>query len=443
MPSIPISRMVQFLKVDIWRVRLAERSAAQALPIKYLRILLAAVDGFGADRCLLRASSLTFFSLLSIVPVVAMAFGVAKGFYLERLLQEKLLNEFPGQEEILLKVFEFANSFLENTRGGLIAGVSVIVLFWTIIKLLGNIEEAFNDIWGVRKPRSLTRKATDYLSIMLTAPILLILSSSVTVFVTTQVTFIASRLELLGALRPLIAFALKAAPYTIMWVLFAFIYLFVPNTTTGVSSCIFAGVVAGTLYQAVQWFYVTFQVGVAQYNAIYGSFAALPLFLAWLQVSWLIVLAGAEIAHAHQAAESHEYRPDALAASPALRRLLSLRVTGLLCRHFSTGAAPLTPQAIREATGIPTLLLRQTLDTLAHAGIVSAVPRLDGREVGYQPAVDTTRLTLTYVIDALERSGVNTIPTAQTPELRALSERLAAFDALIESSPANTLLRDV
>ena len=228
-----------------------------------------------------------------------------------------------------------------------------------------------------------------------------------------------------------------------MWVLFAFIYVFIPNTRTRISSCIFAGVVAGTTYQAVQWFYVKFQVGVAQYNAIYGSFAALPLFLAWLQVSWLILLAGAEIAHAHQAAESHEYRPDALAASPALRRLLALRVAGLLCRHFATGSAPLTLHAIREATGIPVLLLRQILDALALAGIVSAVPRPDGQEIGYQPAVDTARLTLKSVTDALDRAGVNAIPTTQTAELRALAERLAAFDALVEASPANMLLRDI
>jgi membrane protein len=434
---------MQFATVDIWRIRLKGLPATRALPIKYARIFLAAFNAFAEHRCQLRASALTFFSLLSVVPVVAMAFGIAKGFALQKLLEQRLLGEFPGQEEVLLKVFEFANAFLENTKGGLIAGVGVIVLFWTIIKVLGNIEDSFNDIWGVVKARTLARKATDYLSIMLTAPVLLILSSSVTVFITTQVEFIAGKLELLGALRPLITFALKAAPYTIMWVLFAFVYVFIPNTKTHIPSCIFAGIVGGTIYQAVQWFYVKFQVGVAQYNAIYGSFAALPLFLVWLQLSWLIVLAGAEIAYAHQTADTHEFRPDALRASAAFRRLLSLRVAGLLCRRFASSPEPLTLPAILGATEMPEILLRTILDDLRDAGIVSVVASPVGREPGYQPALDTSLLTVKYVLDALEQQGVSDIPVARTPELEALSKSLSIFGALVETSPANKLLKDI
>lgn len=121
----------------------------------------------------MRASALTFFSLLSIVPVVAMAFGIAKGFHFEKMLQEKILEIFAGQEEALLKIFGFANTMLENTKGELIAGIGVIILFWTTIKLLGNIESSFNDIWGVKKSRPLPRMATDYLSLMLIASVFL------------------------------------------------------------------------------------------------------------------------------------------------------------------------------------------------------------------------------------------------------------------------------
>jgi len=434
---------IRFLRVDLWRIRLKGLPPAKALPVKYLRILAAAALRFGRDQCPLRASALTFYSLLSIVPVAAMAFGIAKGFSFETLLEEKLLEQFPGQEEVLQQVFGFANSMLENTKGGLIAGIGVAVLFWSVIKVLGNIEEAFNHIWGVERPRTLARKATDYLSIMLTAPVLLILSSSATVFVTTQVEFIAGKLDLLGALRPALAFALRAAPFAIMWVLFAFLYVFIPNTRTRIGSCVFAGVLAGTAYQAAQWFYVTFQVGVAKQNAIYGSFAALPLFLVWLQLSWLIVLAGAEIADAHQHADLLECEPDASRASPAFRTLLALRTVNLVCRNFQAAAAPLTSNAIADATEIPRALLRRILPDLVDGGILAVVSRPGDPEPGYQPAMDTGRLSVRSVIDALERQGVSDLPVAWTAEMELLSASLDAFRACAEASPANRLLREI
>ncbi len=437
------AQLMRFIKTDIWRMRLNELPPLRAVPLMYLRVLLAAIRRFGAHGCQLRASALTFYSLLSIVPVAAMAFGIAKGFALEKRLQQQLLERLPGQEEVLLKIFAFADAMLENTKGGLIAGVGVVVLLWTVIKMLGNIEESFNAIWGVGQPRSLARKATDYLSIMLTAPLLLAVSSSATVFLTTQVEFVAGRLAFLGALQPVITFLLGLLPYPMMWLLFSFVYLFMPNTRTRIGSCLVAGVVAGSTYQVVQWFYLKFQVGVAHQNAIYGSFAALPLFLGWLQLSWIIVLAGAELASAHQHADLLEFEPDSRRVSPAFKKLLSLRVVKLLCDHFLRGAGRLTAGGIAAATQIPPVLLRQVLDELVECGIISPVFPQPGREPEYQPAVDTAVLTAGYVVEALERRGTADVPLAPAREWEALAETLKTFDRCAESSPANRLLRDI
>jgi membrane protein len=433
----------RFVQVDLWRIRLAALPPARALPLKYVRIFLAAFRRFGQHGCQLRASALTFFSLLSVVPVAAMAFGIAKGFSFEKLLQEKLLEQLPGQEEVLLQVFGFANSMLENTKGGLIAGVGVVVLFWTVIKVLGNIEESFNHIWGVERPRTLARKATDYLSIMLIGPVLLVLASSATVFVTTQVEFIAAKLAILGPLRSTITLALRVAPYMIMGVLFSFVYASMPNTRTRLSSCVFAGVIAGFAYQVVQWFYVAFQVGVAKQNAIYGSFAALPLFLAWLQISWLIVLAGAEIANAHQNVDMLEFEPEALRSSVAFRRLLALWVAGLVCRNFLKGAEPLTVQGLGEATEIPRPLLSRILADLTNGGVVAVGLGRDARTPGYLPATDPGRLTVAHVTEALERLGTEDIPVARTPELEALSATLKTLAEQVGGSSANRPLAEI
>jgi membrane protein len=437
-----IKKIIPFIQEDIWRIRLKDLPKANAEGIKYLRILLAAGRGFDEHRCQLRASALTFFSLLSIVPVVAMAFGIAKGFHFEKMLQEKILEKFAGQEDALLKIFDFANTMLENTKGGLIAGIGVIILFWTTIKLLGNIESSFNDIWGGKKSRPLPRMATDYLSLMLIAPVLFVLSSSATVFVTTQIAFIAGKLEILGNLKPLIFFFLKTAPFVIMWTLFGFIYVFIPNTKVDLKSGIIAGVVAGSGYQIMQWLYIKFQVGVAQYNAIYGSFAALPLFLAWLQISWLIVLIGAEIAHAHQHADLFEYEPDSRRVSASFKKLLSLWVTRLLCKQFASEPSHLTGDELGRITNIPKRLLTGIIDELRASGIINTTSSTDGH-VAYQPALDTNLLTVKYVIEALEGRGTDTIPVAWNDDLERLSGSLKTFGDMIGQSPANMLLKDM
>jgi membrane protein len=180
MGLVMLTRWVNFIKTDIWRIRLKDHSPGKSFLIRLLRIVALTVRGFDENKCKFRASALTFYSLLSIVPVIALMFGIAKGFGLQEKVAEQLLEKMKGQEEVVKKVIDFANAFLANTSGGIIAGVGVVFLFWTIISVLSSIESSFNDIWGVIKPRSFGRKFGDYLSIMLVCPILLVISGGAT-----------------------------------------------------------------------------------------------------------------------------------------------------------------------------------------------------------------------------------------------------------------------
>jgi len=438
-----VSRFINFIKGDIWRIRLKDLPRKQSFLIKQLRVFLLSVRGFDEDKCQLRASALTFYSLISIVPVAAMAFGVAKGFGFEKRFERQLLEQFQGQEEIITRVIAFAHSLLINTKGGLLAGVGIIILFWAVIKVLGNIEASFNDIWGIREARSLGRKFSDYLSVMLLCPILLILSSSVTIFITTQVTLIVEKIALLGIFSPLISFVLKVLPYGIVWVLFTFLYIFMPNTRVNFKSGVLAGIIAGTIYQVVQFGYIAFQVGAARYNAIYGSFAALPLFLIWLQLSWLIVLFGAEFSFAHQNVDTYEFEPDSLKISGSFKRLLSLQISHLLVSTFAERGRPLTATQISQRLEIPIRLVHQILYELTACGIVSGTQTEEYKEPGYQPARDIGTLTIQFVIDSLEDRGTDAIPVAQTAEAKALSEILRAFRDEVAQSPSNRLLKDI
>ena len=438
-----IGKILQFITTDIWRIRLKDISRSRSFFLKQLRIIVLAVRGFDEDRCQLRASALTFYSLLSIVPVVAILFGIATGFGFQEVLEKDLLEKFSAHQAVLVQVMDFAKSLLETTKGGLIAGIGLAILFWTVIKVLGSIERSFNNVWGVRNPRPWSRKFTDYIAVILIAPILLILSGSITVFITSQVTFITEKFALLGFFSSLIFFLLKLLPYCIVWILFTFIYIFMPNTKVRFTSGLVAGMVAGSIYELVQWGYIAFQVGVAKYNAIYGSFAALPLFLVWLQASWLVVLFGAEISFSHQNVDTYEFEPDCLHVSGSFKKLLSLRIVHLLVKNFSAGKAPLTATMITHALEVPIRLVRQMLFELVESGILSEVATSENEEPAYQPGRDSDSLTIQFVIDALEKRGVDSIPTAQTEELKVLSESLQTFNDSIVSLPANKLLKNI
>ena len=362
-------QLVNFFKNDIWRIRSSRLPRGKSFFLNLLRVVILSIRGFDEDKCQLRASALTFYSLISIVPVLAMAFGIAKGFGFEKVLEAQLREKLSGHEEILNNVIAFSHSLLQNTQGGLIAGVGLVMLFWAVLKVLGHIEYSFNDIWGVKQQRSLSRKFADYLSLMLVCPVMLILSGGVTVFITTQVELILEKFAILGGFSPIVFFILEGLPYTMMWGLFTFLYLFMPNTKVRFASAFIAGILAGTIFQAVQWGYITFQVGVVKYNAIYGSFAALPLFLVWLQASWLIVLYGAEFAFAYQNVDTYEYEPDALAASRRLRILLSLQIAQHLVKNFSCGQRPLSAREISNQMEMPIRFVNDLLFELVHGEI--------------------------------------------------------------------------
>ena len=438
-----LKKIINFLKYGIWRIRARHLPRKKLLLIKPLRVILLAVRGFDEDRCLLRASALTYYSLLSIVPVVAMAFGIAKGFGFENVLERELLAKFPAQEEVIIYVVTFARTFLENTRGGVVAGIGIAMLFWTVIKVLGNIEKSFNDIWGIKKQRSFGRRFSDYLSVMLICPVLLFVSSGIMVFITTQLTSVTQKFTILSAIGPVIFFFLKLLPYCILWVLFTFIYMFMPNTKVNFRAALLAGVAAGTIYQIAQKAYIVFQVGVAKYNAIYGSFAALPLFLVWLQLSWLIVLFGAEISFAHQNNDIYEFETECSKASNSFKKILALRIAQEATHRFSTDQKPFTATEIGHILETPIRLVREVIFELVDAGILSEIKINANKEAAYQPAHDIGTLTIKNAIEALEERGFNEIPIAETKELTALSKSLQSFSETLDKSAANKLLKDI
>jgi len=440
---LDLSSLTEFLSTGIWRIRASDLRGSTSFLIRQLRIILLAARGFNDDRCQLRASALTFYSLLSVVPLIAMAFGVSKGFGLEERLEKQLIKALPDQQEVVTRIVEFARSFLEKTEGGLIAGVGVAVLFWTVIKLMGNIEKSFNDIWGVRKGRSLGRRFADYLSLMLIAPLLFATASSTTVLITSQVSLLTDKIPFLASAGPFFMGLLKLLPYCVTWILFTVLYVLMPNTTVKIKSGLLGGILAGTMYQVVQWIYIKFQVGASTHGAIYGSFAALPLFLIWLQMSWLVVLLGAEISFAEQHVDTYEFEPDCNKVSNHLKRLLALRITQVCVENFLAKTEPWTAEQISNSLGVPIRLVRQALSELTEARVLSEVRTEDEKTTAYQPARTVESLTVREVVDLLDQSGVDRIPYGESPEWEKLAERLTLFNETIKASSVDIALKDL
>ncbi len=436
-------RIIEFFLIGIWRVRLQDLPKKKSFFLSKLRIFVLTLRKFDSDNCSLRASALTFYTLLSIVPVFAMAFGVAKGFGYENVLRDQLMQRFAGQEEVFAIIIGFAHTLLENTRGGMVAGIGVVVLLWTVIKVLYHIECSFNEIWEIKRPRSLKRKLSNYISIMVIGPVLLIASGSVTVFINSQLVLVTQRDAILSFMGPFTFLFLKFVPYVLIWAILTFAYIIMPNTKVSFKSALIGAVIAGTCYQFAQWGYINFQVGIARYNAIYGSFAALPLFLIWLEISWLIVLFGSEISYSHQNVYQYEFEHDCMKASPYLRKLLALHVTHLLVKNFSKGKGVMNAERICGALTIPFPLVHQILDELIETGIIIEVKGINDDDPDFQIAIDINELSINFVMDLLAKRGVNRLQLAETKEFNKLVKTLDTFKKMIDISSSNKLLKDI
>lgn len=237
-------RAMQFITHDVWNMRLENFPKHIAMSLKYLRVILVSLRHFNEDKIQLRASSLTYYSLLALVPILAMGFGIAKGFGFDMDLEQRLLDNFTLQEDVLNWIINIAHNMLDNTKGGLVAGVGIVVLFWSVMKMMENIENSFNDIWQIKKGRPYVRKYMNYLSMMLIAPVLVILASSGSVFVSTQLNNITSAIHIVN-LSPVAIFFMKLLPYVMTWLIFTLFYIIIPNTRVNFVPALVSGIFAG------------------------------------------------------------------------------------------------------------------------------------------------------------------------------------------------------
>jgi membrane protein len=427
----------------IWKTPLHDKSKRYSFLIHQVRTILIAVRGFMEDRVSLRASALTFYTLLSVVPIAAMGFGVAKGFGFDNKMEEFIIANFKGQEEVMNWIIDMSYNVLEGVEGGLLAGIGLVVLIWSVMQVLTNIEDSFNAIWQIKKSRTFFRKLSDYLSIMLIAPVLIIMSSSLSVYISTRIESVAQNIEVIHTVSPYVESALTLLPYTLVWLLFTLVYMIMPNTKVKFKYALIAGIIAGTIFQVTQWGYIHFQVGVSKYSTLYGTFAALPLFLAWLQISWLIVLLGAEISFAYQNVEKYEFEAGSLDISNHDKRLVSLFLMRNVIKKFQEGKEPYTSSQLSFELGIPMRMVRDLMFNLVKAGLVNETITASPRENGYQPGIDINLIDIKFVLDRLDAIGKDRIAVNETESWLRMDNMHEELIDSMKVSPSNVLLKDI
>ncbi len=434
-----IKQATDFINNELWTVNVDKVSKPMKILINFLRFISLGIQGFREDKLNVRASALTYFTLLSIVPVLAMGFGIAKGFGLEEVLETELAKAMAGQKEALSYILEFTHSMLGTAKGGLIAGLGFVLLLWSVIKLLSNIENSFNTVWDIKKSRSIIRKFTDYLTIMLLAPILVIFAGSATVFVSSNLTDFQD-IKLLNVVSPIFLKFAKIIPFIIIWTVFTLLYLVMPNTKVKFKSALIAGIIAGTIFQLFQGIYIYFQSGATRINAIYGSFAALPLFLIWLQISWFVVLLGAEISFAVQNFRLKSASKQLQKLSISYQKKIALLLVKKIGEYFSNAKKAPTAEKLSHKTTIPVYTVEFVLQNLVDAEIISKIKNKNNTV--YQPAMSLENLSIVKVINAYEETGTDFSNYIKNLEFKELEEKLKAVKEHQYSAVENIILKD-
>jgi membrane protein len=433
-----LERALAFAREDIWRLELGTLPSPLAWLTRGARVALITVRGFFRDRCLNQAAALTYSTIFALPSVLAFAFAAAKGFNVYSKLKTGAIEPFldrtfgersSGVASELRAAVDQIFTYVETSDLSALGSVALVFVFYSVLKLLGAVEGSLNDIYGVKRARTLLRRVSDYLAIVVVAPIVLAVAMTLTAFLKSTGSAVlehdAVRSAIGGgaALRSL-ELASKVLPLLAVWFGLTFVYLTLPNTRVRYGSALLGGVVAGTVWQAVQILHLDGQIQLARYNAIYSSFAAVPMLLLWIYLSWSVFLVGAELAFAHQNEAAFTSMARTGKVDQRYRERVAPRLAGRVTRAFLLGQRPPTTSELASQLAIAPRTVAQVLEALVHAGLLARTSV--GLDDGFLPARDPASITVLDLLHALRREE----GASEPPRLGRLDERV---DRLLET----------
>ena len=429
----------KFLLEDLWRV--TSRDMEKMTPwrrflYRNLKRVDLAVQRFLKDKMFDRASALTYTTLLALVPILAFLFALTRGFGFDKMTEAFIRSHFQGHDEVLNMLMNAINTYLEHAKSGVFIGVGLVFLFYTIISLTSDIESAFNQIWQ-RHGRSALRKITDYISVMVLVPFLWVIITGLTVFLST----LASHVPDFMGLNQTVKFLINLLPFLFIGLSFTGLYVFMPNTHVKLKYAILPGFLAGAAFVGLQYFYINSQIWVSNYNAIYGSFAALPMFLIWAQISWCICLFGAELTYASQNVDVYNFEYDVRHASRRHNDFVTLLLLSTICKRFQEkGAKPYTASQLSHELSLPLRMVNDKLSMLVKYRWLSSSVH-EGKDECFQPACDLSQITVGAVLSQIYNYGEGDLKLDRKkygPQIEKFRQAVKKF----EEVDKDTLLTD-
>ena len=386
----------------IWSVNGQNLSRMERLGLAVLKRLVITWECIVKNHIMSYASALTYSSMLAAVPMLAIIFAIARGFGFDAIIETKLRSSLEGNPDIADTILYFVESYLQHTKGGVFIGIGLVILLYTLLSLTSNIEEAFNTIWYVKRSRTISHKITDYISVFLLMPFIIIITSGLSIFLATFRTLLPETQLLTGTM----SFFLHFSPVVFAIVIFMLLFKMMPNTRVKWRHTIWPAILTGTVFMAVEWVYVHYQIKLSAYNAIYGSFAAIPLFMLWMQISWCICLLGAQLSYANQSLQTYAFERVSDELSRRYRDTLILLLMSRICKHFASGLKPFTAHRLAVNTHLPDSLVGILLSELTEMQLLVEVPMEPDNEPHYLPAIDIHRITVGMVVRRIDSKGI-------------------------------------
>ncbi|RMG73875.1 MAG: YihY family inner membrane protein, partial [Nitrospirae bacterium] len=401
-------RLVRFFSDELWRIDLTEGKRLRRFSVKAFRLFYLAFKELTYGQLNYRAMGLVYTTILSIVPLLAVTFSVLKAFGVYNIMTPILLNIFAPLgdkgEEITVRIIEF----VDRLKVGVLGALGLGLLIYTVVSLIQKIEDAFNYIWSVKRPRSLARRFSDYMSVILIGPVLIFSAMGVTASVMS--TSLMKRLEHIEPFGTIILYSGKVIPYLLVCGAFTFAYIFIPNVKVRFKSALVGGLVAGIMWETTGWFFASFVAGSTKYTAIYSSFAILILFFIWIYLSWLILLVGAVITYYHQYPQLLGVKKELLMISNRLKERLGFVIMYLIAYNFHNNLHCWSIDSLVQRLNLPLPPVQDVITLLEKGGLLI--------ETGddppcYLPARDIERIRLVDILDVVRMAGEETMSIEQ------------------------------
>lgn len=428
-----IRALIQFIQVGIWQV--SRKPDQKWNLMSLLKIVVLSVKLCFKQRLNVQASALTYYTFFATIPTLAFIIAICRGFGFDESVYNYLKSFLSPTADVqtIDTIFKMVESYLSHAKGGVFIGIGIIFLLWSIYNVFSQTEKSINEIWGVTKLRPLVRRFTDYFSLTLLVPFVIIISSGLTIYFKIHITQITGSwfMDLLMTIKP----------WVIAWAICTLVYMVIPNTNVHFKSALPAGILAGSSVLIFKELFFLFMKWATSYNAVYGSMAIIPVVMLFLRIVWVIILCGAEISYARQKYEMYEFENEINKISPRYQLCIELYLLKIFSQKIEKGKVCMSFREISTEYFFPPRLLSLILTHLCNCDLLRELE--DKEKTVYVLNADASNLTVGTVLDKLRTHGSENFLDKEVPELGPIWNLVEDLDSRLIADNQQVLIKNL